>query len=210
MIHQQIRPWGVLDERVLETMAEIPRESFVPDAYRGLAYADIEVPIGIDNCMLAPKVVGRLLQALAVKPGDKTLEIGTGSGYLSACLSRLGARVVSLEIDPVLANAARARLERLEFARIEVREADGLAGPVQGGPFEAIAVTGSMPTDAALGMLRDQLAVGGRLFCVIGEEPAMRAILVTRTSQTGFRQQALFETSLPSLLNVVEPAGFEF
>ncbi|MFD2111213.1 protein-L-isoaspartate O-methyltransferase family protein [Thiorhodococcus fuscus] len=210
MIQQQIRPWGVLDDRALEAMTEIPREPFVPDAYLGLAYSDIEIPIGSAASMLAPRIVGHLLQALAVKPGDKVLEIGTGSGYVSACLSWLGARVFSLEIDATLAAEARERLAALKFERIEIREADGLAGPVADGPFEAIAVTGSMPTDASLDMLKDQLAIGGRLFCVIGEDPLMHAILITRLSKRDFRRQPLFETSVPALRNVTEPAGFAF
>jgi len=210
MIQQQIRPWGVLDDRALEAMTEIPREPFVPDAYLGLAYSDIEIPIGSAASMLAPRIVGHLLQALAVKPGDKVLEIGTGSGYVSACLSWLGARVFSLEIDATLAAEARQRLAALKFERIEIREADGLAGPAADAPFEAIAVTGSMPTDASLDMLKGQLAIGGRLFCVIGEDPLMQATLITRLSKRDFRHQPLFETSVPALRNVAEPAGFAF
>jgi protein-L-isoaspartate(D-aspartate) O-methyltransferase len=118
MIQQQIRPWEVLDDRVLEVMGEIRREVFVPDAYRGLAYADIEVPLGEGQVMLAPKVVGRLLQSLKVQLADRVLEVGTGSGYLSACLSRLGADVVSLEADPALAAAAQERLVGAGFVRI--------------------------------------------------------------------------------------------
>ncbi|MBK1722437.1 protein-L-isoaspartate O-methyltransferase [Thiocystis violacea] len=210
MIQQQVRPWGVLDDRALDVMAEIQRESFVPDAYRALAYADIDIPIGEDSCMLHPKLVGHLLQALQVHPGDKALEIGTGTGYVSTCLSRLGARVTSIEIDPTLASAARERLAALKVKNVDIREADGLAMPMPGAPYDAIAVTGSMPTEAALPMLQAQLAIGGRLFCVLGEAPVMTCLRIRRMSKDDFRREALFETFVPPLKNVAEPAGFEF
>ena len=210
MIHQQIRPWGVLDDRVLEVMGTIERERFVPDAYRALAYADIEIPNNNGTFMLAPKVVGHLLQALAIQPGERVLEIGTGSGYVAACLSRLGARVISLEIDPMQASEASERLEALGFKRIEVREGDGLADPVSGGPFDAIAVKGSMPTEDALPRLREQLTVGGRLFCILGTAPAMECVRVTRVGRNDYRRESLFEVEVPPLNNAPEPAGFEF
>jgi len=210
MIQQQIRPWEVLDDRVLEVMGEIRREGFVPDAYRGLAYADLEVPLGEGRTMLAPKVVGRLLQALKVQVADRVLEVGTGSGYLSACLSRLGARVVSLELEPALAAAARERLAAAGFDRIEVRTADALAGPTAGGPFNVIAVSGSVPELAALAVLEEQLAPGGRLFCVLGEAPAMAACLITRAAGGGLHRASLFETCIPALANCPAPPLFVF
>ncbi len=210
MIHQQIRPGGVLDDRVLEVMAQVPRESFVPDAYQGLAYADIEIPIGRDTSMLAPTLVGRLLQALAVQPTERVLELGTGTGYVTACLSRLGGKVVSIEIDPELAAEARDRLVGLGLKQIEIREGNGLERPNVGGPFDAIAVTGSMPTDDSVPMLQDQLAVGGRLFCILGERPAMEAVRIVRVGEGDFRREALFETCAPALAEVTEPEGFEF
>jgi protein-L-isoaspartate(D-aspartate) O-methyltransferase len=210
MIQQQIRPWGVLDDRVLEVMGTVERERFVPDAYRALAYADIEIPNGNGTLMLAPKVVGHLLQALSVQPGDRALEIGTGSGYVAACLSRLGARVISLEIDPMQAAEASERLEALKFAWVEVREGDGLAGPVSGAPFDVIAVKGSMPTEDALPMLREQLVVGGRLFCILGTAPAMECVRITRVGRNDYRRESLFEVEVPPLRNAPEPAGFEF
>ncbi|MTW21793.1 protein-L-isoaspartate O-methyltransferase family protein [Allochromatium palmeri] len=210
MIQQQIRPWGVLDDRVLEVMGTIEREHFVPDAYRALAYADIEIPNSNGTLMLAPKVVGHLLQALAVQPGDRALEIGTGSGYVAACLSRLGARVISLEIDPAQAAETAERLEALKFDWVEVREGDGLAGPVSGAPFDAIAVKGSMPTEDALPMLREQLTIGGRLFCILGTAPAMECVRVTRVGRNDYRRESLFEVEVPPLHNAPEPVGFEF
>ncbi|NCA69146.1 MAG: protein-L-isoaspartate O-methyltransferase [Sphingobacteriia bacterium] len=209
MIQQQIRPWDVLDDRTLEAMSEVRRECFVPDAYQGLAYADIEIPIGQGTSMLTPKIVGRMLQALAVMPGERVLEIGTGTGYVTACLARMGGQVTSLEIDPDLATMARSRLLEQGFDGIDVRVADALAGPVDGGPFAAIAVTGSMPSAAALPMLEAQLAPAGRLFCILGVAPVMEALLITRVGDRGMRRERLFETCVPTLVNVVEPEEFE-
>ncbi len=209
MIQQQIRPWGVIDDRVLDILAAIPRERFVPDAYRGLAYADIEVPLGGDQFMLAPKVIARLLQALAIRPEDRILEIGAGSGYLTACLNHLGGAVVSLEIDPALAALARANLADVDPRRLEVREGDGLAGHIDGGPFDVIVVTGSLPDDRALAGLEAQLALSGRLFAIIGEDPAMEATLITRTKD-GISRLSLFETSVPALAKAPKPERFVF
>jgi protein-L-isoaspartate(D-aspartate) O-methyltransferase len=160
--------------------------------------------------MLTPKVVGRMLQALAVQPGDRVLEVGTGSGYVTACLTRLGGRVATVEIQPQLAAAARERLTRLGFDRVEVREGDALAEPSPGGPFDVIAVTGSVPGSESLSLLEDQLAPGGRLFCIIGVPPIMEAWLVTRVVGHEFRREALFETCAPTLANCTEPQGFVF
>jgi len=210
MIQQQIRPWNVADDQVLSVMAEIPRERFVPDAYRSLANADIEIPIGDGQSMLAPKVVARMLQALAVHKVDKILEIGTGTGYTTACLSRLGGRVLSIEIHAGLAEQARAVLEAMKLGRLEVRVGDGLAGPVDGKPFDVIAVTGSLPNDEALAPLQEQLAPGGRLFAVVGEDPVMEALLVTRVDGGRFHRRSLFETSVPVLEKAPEPERFVF
>jgi protein-L-isoaspartate(D-aspartate) O-methyltransferase len=210
MIHQQVRPWGVLDERVLDALDQIPRERFVPAAYLSLAYADIEVPIGDGQHMLAPKLVGRLLQAAAVKPGDRALEIGTGTGYSAACLAHLGARVLSLEVDTGLAAEARERLATLGIDRAEVRCADALAAPVEGGPFEVIFVTGSLPREDGLAALRQQLTLGGRLVAVVGEAPAMAALLITRVGAADYRRESLFETCTDPLANSVAPQRFVF
>ena len=210
MIQQQVRPWWVLDDRVLDVMEEIGRESFVPDAYQGLAYADIEVPIAEGRAMLAPRVVGRMLQALKAQSGDKVLEIGTGTGYLTACLSRLGGPVVGVETDPDLAAGARERLAALGLTRVEILEADALAGPTAGAPFNVIAVNGSLPTAESLAVLEDQLALGGRLFCIVGDGPVMEARLVTRVGARDFRREDLFETAAPPVAQVPEPQGFEF
>ncbi|MGE5155506.1 MAG: protein-L-isoaspartate O-methyltransferase family protein [Bdellovibrio bacteriovorus] len=208
MIHQQIRPWDVLDERVLEVMEGLGREPFVPDAYQGLAYADIEIPLGPDCRMLAPKVIGRMLQALAVQPGDKVLELGSGTGYVTACLCRLGGEVVGVEPDPSLAAAARRNLAELGCAGAQILEMDVLDGAVPSGPFQAIALNGSLPDREVLGPLEQRLAVGGRLFCILGEAPAMEASLITRVGARDFRREALFETSASPL--AASPRGQAF
>ncbi|WP_295887210.1 protein-L-isoaspartate O-methyltransferase [uncultured Thiohalocapsa sp.] len=211
MIEQQVRPWNVLNERVLRVLGELPREAFVPDAYQALAYADIDIPIGTDTCMLAPKVVGRMLQALQVRETDKVLEIGPGTGYVTACLARLGARVVGVEIDPALAEGAAERLAAMQLRRVEVHTADAMVGPVDGGPFDVIAVTGSLPTEEPVPMLAQQLKPGGRLFVIVGEDPVMEARLETRIGAAGdLRREALFETSVPPLRNVPQPERFVF
>jgi protein-L-isoaspartate(D-aspartate) O-methyltransferase len=210
MIHQQVRPWAVLDDKVLDALTQLARERFVPDAYLSLAYADIEIPIGDGQHMLSPKLVGRLLQAVAVKPGDRALEIGAGTGFVSACLAHLGARVVSLEIDPGLAADARERLSALGIGGVEVRVADGLAGRVEGGPFDVIVVTGSLPSEDSLTGLRQQLTLNGRLFAVVGEAPAMAALLITRVGAADYRRESLFETCIDPLANAVEPERFVF
>ncbi len=209
MIEQQIRPWEVFDARVLGTMRDMPREGFVPEAYVGLAYADFEVPIGSGQCMMVPRLVGRMLQALDVKPGDRVWEIGTGTGYATACLAALGGVVVSQEIDAALLASARERLEKQGVRRVDLREGDALAQPAEG-RFDAIAVTGSLPTDAPLQALQERLTPGGRLFAVIGEAPVMEAVLVTRVGERSFRRESLFETARPALANVPEPERFAF
>jgi len=210
MIHQQVQPWGVLDDRVLGALERVPRERFVPDAYLSLAYADIEIPIAGGEHMLPPKLVGRALQAVAVKPGDRVLEIGTGTGYVAACLAHLGARVLSLEIVPALAGDAQARLAALELDQVDVRVGDGLAERVGGGPFDAIVLTGSLPVADDLEIFQPQLAQGGRLFAVVGTAPAMEAVLVTRVGGADFRRESLFETCIEPLANALEPTRFVF
>ena len=209
MIHQQIRPWGVADERVLETLAAIPRVHFVPAAYRGLAYADIEIPLAQGQVMLSPKLIARMLQALNIGPDERILEIGTGSGYVTACLNHLGGAVISLEIEPALAELAKGNLGDSDPRRLEVRVGDGLTGHIDGGPFDVIAITGSLPDASGLAGLVSQLAPHGRLFAILGEDPAMAASLITHGPE-GFNRQSLFETSVPPLAKAPEPERFVF
>lgn len=210
MIEQQIRPWDVLDSRVLDVMLNIPREPYLPDSYRGLAYADIDVPLGQGESAMVPRLVGRMLQALNVQPGDEVLEIGTGCGYGTACLAALGGKVVSLELNAPLLAKARESLDGQGVRNVDLREGDGLAGPVEGGPFDVIAVTGSLPSDETLADLQEQLTIGGRLFAVVGEAPIMEAVLITRVSEHDVRRESLFETDLPALANAPVPERFTF
>lgn len=214
MIHQQVRAWDVLDERVLQTMRRVPRERFVPTEFSDLAFADVEVPLGDGQQMLSPQIVGRLLQALTVAAGDRALEIGTGSGYVSACLAGLGASVRTLEINSRLAVAARANLERCQVAHVDVINADAFADGAlndlrdgaQG--FDVIAVTGSLPLYDP--RFQQALKPGGRLFVVIGIRPIMQARLISRVSDNEWRDESLFETVLPELHNAPHPPAFTF
>ena len=209
MVQQQVRPWDVSDDRVLEVLGSVPREVFVPDAYRGLAYADIQIPLDFGERMMEPRLVGRMLQALRIQPNEAVLEIGTGSGYVTACLARLGRRVASVEIHEALADAARDRLGSLGLRNVEVIAGDGCLEP-PAGRFAAIAVTGSVPLEDDLDPLFECLAEGGRLFAVVGSEPAMEAVLFTQVDPRARRRESLFETLLPPLANCPSTAEFEF
>lgn len=207
MIEQQIRAWEVLDPKVLGVLSDIPRERFVPAPYRKLAFADTQIPIGSGQVMLAPKIEGRLLQALSVQPGEHALEIGTGSGFMAACLAALGASVTSLELRAELADSARQRLDAAGIVNVEVRNEDG-ARLQDDKTYHAIAVTGSVPQFET--SYQRALKVGGRLFVVVGDAPIMEAVLVTRTGASDWVRETLFETVIPPLDNVSRPAPFVF
>jgi protein-L-isoaspartate(D-aspartate) O-methyltransferase len=202
MVEQQVRPWDVLDTRVLEVLAQLPREEFVPAAYRALAYADLALPLGHGQEMLKPVVEGRVLQALGLRPGDSVLEVGTGSGYLTACLGRLAREVVSLELYPDLADAARARLAAQGLdGNVRIEAADALQYRTER-RFDAVCVAGAV--DAIPPRFLEWLAPGGRLFVVQGRAPAMSAVLV-RNEVNARRIESLFETELTYLVGA-EPA----
>jgi protein-L-isoaspartate(D-aspartate) O-methyltransferase len=205
MLGQQLRAWEVLDDRVLRAVEQSPRERFVPEEYRELAFADTEIPIGHDQSMMAPKIEGRLLQALQVEPIDDVLEIGTGTGFLTACLSRLARRVWSVDIFPDFVEAARAKLAQDDVRNVEVATADALSLE-QPETFDAIAVTASVPVleDHFVRMLRPQ----GRLFIVVGRPPVMEARLITRAANGDVLSQDLFETVLTPLINAERPEPF--
>jgi protein-L-isoaspartate(D-aspartate) O-methyltransferase len=208
MLEQQIRPWEVIDQRVLDAMAAVPRERFVPERFQGLAFADTEIPLEHGESMMAPKIEAKLLQALDVQPTDRALEVGTGSGYLAACLARLGGHVVTVEIHGDMQEEAGARLASLGIQNVECVAGDAFTVAIPGAPFDVIAVTGSVPRAPVL--LESLLAEGGRLFAVIGEPPAQRATLVTRIRGDVYRRETLFETVLPPLHNAPRPAAFVF
>ncbi|MDH5254638.1 MAG: protein-L-isoaspartate O-methyltransferase [Gammaproteobacteria bacterium] len=207
MVNQQVRAWDVLDPAVLSVLAQVPREQFVPPRFRNLAFADTEIPLGAGQVMMTPQVEGRLLQALAIRGTDRVLEVGTGSGFLTACLARLGSRVTSLEILPGLADTARRNLRGVATWNAEVRTEDVFQyRPAE--HWDVIAVTGSVPQ--ADDRFRHWLAEGGRLFIVVGENPLMQARLVTRQGPEQWTTTTLFETSVPALLNAPLPSKFRF
>jgi len=207
MIGQQLRAWGVLDERVLGVIREIPREAFVPAGWAGVAYADAAIPVGDGKSLPAPKIHGRMLQALDPQPGESVLEIGTGTGYLTACLSRLAGHVTSIEIHEDLSEAARANLERVGVRNVRLIVDDAFAMDFSR-RYDVIAVNGSLPLpDERFERL---LAVGGRMFVLTGSPPVMQASLVTRVGDDEWSRQHLFETSLPPLENAPRPEAFVF
>jgi protein-L-isoaspartate(D-aspartate) O-methyltransferase len=207
MIEQQVRAWEVLDGRVLEVLRRVPRELFVPPAQRYRAYADVEVPLPCGQHMLRPSVGGRLLQALAPQHGEQVLEIGTGSGFLTACLRAMATRVRALEIFPELAEAAGRNLTLFGMRDVEIVAADALRSD-NGASYDVIAVTASLPLYDA--RFERMLAVGGRLFVVVGEPPVMEARLVRRTARDSFATQSLFETVIDPLVNAARPPEFTF
>jgi protein-L-isoaspartate(D-aspartate) O-methyltransferase len=205
MLGQQIRAWEVLDERVLRVLRETPREQFVPEEYRDLAFADLEIPLDHGQAMLAPKMEGRLLQAVQAEPIDEVLVVGTGSGYLTTCLARLAKHVLSVDIIGEFVANARAKLEEHEVDNVELLEADALTLSYPG-RFDVVAVTGSVPELSAhfFEMLRPQ----GRLFIVVGREPVMEAELITMQPNGSTTTENLFETVLTPLINAERPEPF--
>jgi protein-L-isoaspartate(D-aspartate) O-methyltransferase len=208
MIEQQIRPWEVLDQDVLTLLADLHREDFVPAACRALAFIDTEVPLPEGQCMLSPKVEARLLQELRLTGSERVLEIGTGSGFMAALLARQSRNVTTLECRPALAAFARENLRRAGIDNARVRDADGAAGTVAGAPFDAIVLSGSV-ADVPESLLA-QLAPAGRLVAIVGQEPVMQAVLVTKIAERQYRRVALFDTVAPRLDHFPEPTRFTF
>ena len=216
MIEQQIRTWDVLDLTVLQLLNDVPRERFVPIAYQGLAFADIEIPLGYDangqlQSMLSPKLEGCILQALNVQKHQHILHIGTGSSYFTALLASLAKHVDTIEIDANLSAQAAYTLAKNNINNVTLTIADGILGqPSEFNQqlFDAIVYTGSSPREPA--GVRKQLKIGGVLFMVLGNAPAMQATLIQRISDTGFREDVLFETCLPMLTNAPQTKKFEF
>ena len=207
MVEQQIRTWEVLDQDVLDLLFLVRREDFVPPDYRLLAFADLEIPLGDHEKMWAPKMEARVLQELAIERGESVLEIGTGSGYLTALLARQGATVTSVEINPRLASEAKAKLARAGIDSADVVVGDGARGWGRA-TYDAIVLTGSTPVlpDAFV----EQLAPGGRVFAVVGEPPVMLARLVRWVAPGALAKRILFETVVDPLTNAATPARFEF
>ena len=208
MIEQQIRPWDVLNQGVLELLAVVKREDFTPAAYRSMAFVDTEVPLPGGQCMLAPKVEARLLQELAVHKHERVLEIGAGSGYMAALLAHRAQHVTTLEIDAGLAAFAKANLQRAGAMNVSVTQADGSSGLAAEAPFDVIVLSGSVAEVPAT--LLAQLKVGGRLVAIVGQEPVMRALLITRIGEQGLERSVLFDTVAQRLQGFDEPTRFRF
>jgi protein-L-isoaspartate(D-aspartate) O-methyltransferase len=206
MVAQQIRPWEVLDEQVLETVLATPREEFVPAPFRALAFMDMEIPLGRGEVMMPPRVEARMVQTLALRPDDAVLEIGTGSGYVTALLAKLGGHVSSVDIHGEFTAAARVKLAAHGIDNVTLETGDAARGWGQPGRFDAIAVTGSLPvpTDD----FQRALKVGGRMFIVVGQAPVMEAMLVERVGENEWRRKTLFETVVPPLANAPQATRF--
>lgn len=207
MIEQQVRAWDVLDERVLSILRRIPRDHFVPAEQQYMAYADLEVPLAKGQHMLRPSVAGRLLQAVELTGTERVLEIGAGSGYLTACLAVSSAHVESIEIFPELAEIAQRNLATLGLGNTHIVTGDALA-TAAAGRYDVIAVTGSLPVPND--SFQRQLEVGGRLFIIVGEAPVMNARLIRRTAEEAWTTESLFETVVDSLINARRPPEFTF
>ena len=212
MVEQQIRTWEVLDQDVLDLLYTVPREEFVPQACRNLAFTDMEIPVGEGEKMWSPKMEARILQELTVKKTDRVLEIGTGSGYLTALLAHRAAHVYSVEIRPALAMTGRANIARHGVDNVTLEIGDGARGLPLGfpytGPYDILVLTGSVPVLPRA--LLDSLAPGGRAFAVVGDAPVMTAKLLTCTAPGAFRTVELFETLLAPLANCEQPSRFRF
>jgi len=208
MVEQQIRPWEVLDQRVLDLLLRVRREEYVPARYRALAFADMEIPLGHGETMLAPKIEARMLQELALAPGDRILEVGTGSGYMTVLLASLGSHVCSVDIVPEFTQTAGAKLAAHGVTNVTLETGDAARGWDRHAPYDAIVVTGSMPVlpDAFAKSLRP----GGRLIAVVGEPPVMEAQLITCVAAGAYSTTGLFETCIAPLKNAVQPERFVF
>jgi protein-L-isoaspartate(D-aspartate) O-methyltransferase len=207
MVDQQIRTWEVLDPRVLDVFAMVPREAFVPPEYRELAFADTPIPIGLGQSMLAPKIQGRILQALSVAATDSVLEVGSGNGYLAACLSLLGRATRSIDIHPQFTAAAQANLRAVPSGSVDFETRDAFASAPLG-EYDAIALTGSLPVYDA--RFERSLRLGGRLFAIVGEAPVMDAIVVRRVDNAEWIRESLFETVVEPLINATATQSFVF
>jgi len=208
MVEQQVRPWEVLDERVLELLETTHREDFVPVRYRKMAFADLAIPLDKQQCMMKPVVEGRLLQALELRPDETVLEIGTGSGFVTACLAQLAKNVVSVDIHGQFSEDAAGKLEEKNIHNVELETGDVMTGWQPEQAHDVLVVTGSVPEIPE--HFRGWVNPRGRMFVVSGEAPAMEAKLLTKLNATDWREESLFETDLPRLVHADQAVEFEF
>lgn len=208
MVEQQIRPWEVLDQQILDLMHKSPREEYVPAAWRNCAYVDMNIPLEHDQVMMAPKLEARLLQELAIQPKDKILEVGTGSGYMTSLLATLGDHVHSVEVIPELASRGQQNLGAHEIQNISLEIGDAARGWDRHAPYDVMLFTGSLPLLPQ--KLQNDLTPGGRMIAIVGNSPAMEVQLIQRLGDENWTTTSLFETDLPPLLNAEEPERFVF
>lgn len=212
MVEQQIRTWEVLDQGVLDLLFAVKREDFVPIAYRSLAFVDMEIPLDHQQTMMAPKLEARILQEVAPKSNERVLEIGTGSGYLTALLAKQAESVTSIDIFENFSLAAAATLARIGVTNAHLKTGDAAESAVSilasHETFDVIVLAGSVPMLPKAYL--DMLNLNGRLFAVVGDAPAMKATLFTNTGDTAFTADDLFETVLTPLINAKQPSRFEF
>lgn len=208
MITQQLRTWDVLDETVLNAVRTTPREEFVPAAYKNLAFADMNIPLAHGQTMLTPREEARLLQTLALQGTEVVLEVGTGSGYMTALLARLAKIVYSIDIFPDFTQQAQVKLATQNINNVTLLSADAARGWEQQGPYDAIIITGALPFLPE--SFRNSLKPGGRLVAILGQAPAMEATLIKRGERSGWTEEKLFETVVPTLINATQPSPFTF
>ena len=208
MVEQQIRPWEVLDTKVLDLLHIVKREDYVPAAYKALAFGDLEIPLGHGEKMLSPKLEARILQELAVTAHDRILEVGTGSGYLTALLASQGAHVYSIDLIEEFAKSAGAKLAHHDIRNVTLETGDAARGWDKHGPYDVIVLTGSTPVLSEA--FQQSLTAGGRLFVVVGEAPAMDARLITCAGVGAYGTASLFETCIPALRNAPQRTRFAF
>lgn len=208
MIEQQIKPWNVPNQSVLDLISEIHREDFMPDEYKRLALADTRIPLAHGQVTMTPKVEARLLQALEIKPEDEILEIGTGCAYLTALLAKSGHHVLSIDIHPEFTEQARLKLQQHDIHNVTLESGNALHDRQQSSPYDVIVLTGSVPF--LEDCIQQQLKIGGRLFVITGQSPAMEAKLITRISENDWHDKVLFETDLPELEGATQIEAFKF
>lgn len=208
MVEQQIRTWDVTDLEILELLYQVKREEFVPAAYRFMAFMDMEIPLEHDAVMLTPKMEARILQELQIKKTDKILEIGTGTGYMTALLAKLGAHVYSVEIAQALHTTAKINLQVHDITNVTLELGDAARGWPDHGPYDVIVLTASTPI--LPDTFQQSLTLGGRLFAIVGEEPVMEAVLITSNASGNYEQTGLFETCTAPLKNALQREQFHF
>jgi len=208
MIEQQIRPWKVLDPQVLDLLSVIPREQFVPKGYQGLAFADIAIPLGNNRFMLHPREEGRLLQAIKPNSKEKVLVLGAGTGYVTALLASMAGSVTAIDSNEEFIATTTKNIDSLNISNVTLICSDAILGDRANAPYDAIVILGSMQVMSET--IKEQLAVGGKMFCIIGKEPTMEALVISRVSDNEWQEEGLFETSVPALENSPEAEQFRF